>query len=81
MEIQYVIINFLILAAILVIFGRKTAISIFKNRYDKLNRELDEAEEILSSSAPDLPEEDFTLPEISEDFEVESARAAAESKL
>ncbi|MBQ8868697.1 MAG: F0F1 ATP synthase subunit alpha [Oscillospiraceae bacterium] len=81
MEIQYVIINFLILAAILVVFGRKTVISIFKNRYDKLNRDLTEAEEILASSSPVLIDEEVAAPEISDDFEVEQARAAAEAKI
>ena len=81
MEIQYVIINFLILAAILVVFGRKTVISIFKNRYDKLNRDLTEAEEILASSSPVLKDEEVAAPEISDNFEVEQARAAAEAKI
>ena len=43
MEIQYVIINFLILAAILVIAGRKTVKRIFGGRLERVNRELDEA--------------------------------------
>ena len=81
MEIQYVIINFLILAAILVVFGRKTVISIFKNRYDKLNRDLKEAEEILASPSPALNDEQVKAPEISDNFEVEQARAAAEAKI
>ncbi len=81
MEIQYVIINFLILAAILVVFGRKTVISIFKNRYDKLNRALEEAEEILASPSPALNDEELRIPEISDDFEVRQASAAAEAKI
>ena len=81
MEIQYVIINFLILAAILVIFGRKTALSIFKNRYDKLNRELDEAEKILSSPEPSFEDEEAEETELADDFEVAQAKAAAEGKL
>ncbi len=52
MEIQYVIINFLILAAILVVAGRKTVKRIFGGRYEKINRELDRAEEIEKLSVP-----------------------------
>ena len=44
MEIQYVIINFIILAIILFLFGRKKIRSIFNSRIERINRELDEAE-------------------------------------
>lgn len=44
MEILYYIINFLILAGIIVLFGRKTIVSIFRNRRTKINSELDRAE-------------------------------------
>ncbi|MBQ3499202.1 MAG: F0F1 ATP synthase subunit alpha [Clostridia bacterium] len=44
MEIQYVIINFIILAIILFLFGRKKIRSIFNSRFERINRELDEAE-------------------------------------
>lgn len=44
MEIQYVIINFIILAIILFLFGRKKIRSIFNSRLERINRELDEAE-------------------------------------
>ena len=44
MEIIYYIINFLILVGIIVLFGRKTIVSIFRNRREKINAELDEAE-------------------------------------
>ena len=46
MQIQYVIINFIILLVILVLVGRKTVKRIFGGRLEKINRELDEAEEI-----------------------------------
>ncbi len=81
MEIQYVIINFLILAAILFIFGRKTVVSIFKNRYDRLNRELDEAEKTLSTPSPSFDEGETEVLEIADDFEVMQAKNAAEVKL
>ena len=44
MEIQYVIINFIILITILVIAGRKTVKRIFGDRLVNINNELDEAE-------------------------------------
>ena len=56
MEIQYVIINFLILAAILVLAGRKTVKRIFGGRYEKINSDLDRAEKIAKMSMPVLVE-------------------------
>lgn len=44
METQYVIINFIILAIILFLFGRKKIRSIFNSRFERINCELDEAE-------------------------------------
>ena len=52
MEIQYVIINFIILAVILFLFGRKMVKSIFNTRFEKINRELDEAEEAEKTAMP-----------------------------
>lgn len=52
MEIQYVIINFIILLAILVIAGRKTVKRIFGDRLEKINKELDEAEELERMETP-----------------------------
>ena len=62
MEIQYVIINFLILLAILFWFGRKTVVSIFKTRREKINQQLDEACDIESAPDPEL--ESFVPEEI-----------------
>ena len=56
MEIQYVIINFLILAAILVLAGRKTVKRIFGGRYERINKDLDRAEEIAKMPVPALIE-------------------------
>ena len=56
MEIQYVIINFLILVAILVVAGRKTVKRIFGGRYERINAELDRAEEIERMAMPELAE-------------------------
>ena len=55
----YAAVNFLILAAILVLFGRKTALGIFRTRRERLEAELDEAERIeaeLAREGNDLPE-------------------------
>ena len=56
MEIQYVIINFLILVAVLVLVGRKTVKKIFGGRYERINSELDRAEEIEKMPMPVLQE-------------------------
>ena len=52
MEIQYVIINFLILVTILVLVGRKTVKRIFGGRYEKIMEDLDKAEEIEKMALP-----------------------------
>ena len=81
MEIQYVIINFIILLAILIIAGRKTVKRIFGGRLEKINKELDEAEAIEKMEMPvfeALPEEPFE-----EDFneEIVKTKALAEEKI
>lgn len=81
MEIQYVIINFLILAAILIIAGRKTVKRIFGGRLERINRELDEAEELENMPLPEftetVPENNFSdLPQ-----EIEEEKHYAEKKL
>ncbi len=52
MEFKYVIINFLILVTILIIVGRKTVKRIFGGRYERINSELDRAEEIEKMPVP-----------------------------
>ncbi|MBQ2544762.1 MAG: F0F1 ATP synthase subunit delta, partial [Clostridia bacterium] len=54
----YSIINFLILAAILVLFGRKAVLAIFRGRRERIGRALDEAEEAQRTTAelPVIPE-------------------------
>ncbi len=54
MTIEYVIINFIILLLILIIFGRKMVMSIFKSRKDRINKELDEIEKIENTEMPEL---------------------------
>ena len=81
MEIQYVIINFIILLTILVIAGRKTVKRIFGGRLEKINKELDEAEAIEKMEIPvfeSIPEEPFD-----EDFneEIIKTKALTEEKI
>ena len=52
MQIQYVIINFIILLIILVLAGKKTVKRIFGGRLEKINKELDEAEKIERLEMP-----------------------------
>ena len=55
MEIQYVIINFLILVGILVLFCRKMIVKIFRTRRETIEQQLDQAAEIEARPAPVLP--------------------------
>lgn len=56
MEIQYVIINFIILLLILLIFGRKMILSIFRKRMNRVNSEFEEIERIEKAEVPELEE-------------------------
>ena len=60
MEFLYIIINFLILAAALFIFARKTVAKIFSSRMERVNRELDE---IAEAEAAELPQPEEFVPE------------------
>lgn len=82
MHFIYSLINFLILAAILWIFARKLIFSIFTDRAERLNRELDEAERIEAEDypVPVFPEErELLLPESVEE-ELKGLRKSAEDK-
>ena len=80
MEIQYVIINFLILAAILFFAGRKTVKRIFGTRRERIMNELQEAEDIENAPLPvfteEEPETKLAIPD-----EIEQERIASEKKL
>ena len=82
MQIQYVIINFLILALILVLFARKMLSSIFKKRYQRVIEELEEIESISKLTPPEKKEfvPDPTEAEITSP-DVESATAARDERL
>ena len=80
MEIQYVLINFIILVAILVVVGRKTVKRIFGGRLEKINKELDEAEAIEKTELPVF--EPFTeeTPVDTSSEEVAKAKESIEEK-
>ncbi len=79
----YSIINFLILAAILVVFGRKAVLSIFRGRRERIGKALDEAEETASRtvSLPEIPEAFSDIVPESAKVEAEAIRAAAEAEV
>ncbi len=81
MEIQYVIINFLILAGILFLFCRKMIIGIFRTRRERIEQELNEAEAIENQAPPVLKEtlEETRLP--MDQSLVQAAKADAEEKI
>lgn len=82
MEIQYVIINFLIVAAIVIIAGRKTIKSIFSKRLNRINEELEEIEQIEKTEVPEFSdfEPDITTAELSRDVEKAEAETIAKIK-
>ena len=55
MEFIYVLINFLLLVALLLLVARKPVARIFSGRRERLNRELDEADRAMSEQA-ELPQ-------------------------
>ncbi|MBQ4349807.1 MAG: F0F1 ATP synthase subunit delta, partial [Clostridia bacterium] len=79
----YSIINFLILAAILFVFGRKAVLSIFRGRRERIGKALDEAEEAASRtvSLPEIPEAFSDIVPESAKVEAEAIRAAAEAEV
>ena len=82
MEIQYVIINFLIVAVIVIIAGRKTIKSIFSKRLNRINDELEEIEQIEKTEVPEFSdfEPDTTTAELSRDVEKAEAETIAKIK-
>ncbi len=81
MEIQYVIINFLILLVILVVAGRKTVKRIFGDRRQRILRELDEADAAEKEPLPVFSEEDVSSGSDEIPEEILAEREAAEKKL
>ena len=81
MEIQYVIINFIILVAIVVLAGRKTIKRIFGGRLEKINKALDEAEEIEKLEMPVFEPVSQEIIEDTDTEEVSKAKANVEEKI
>lgn len=80
MEIWYALINFLILAAIVFLAGRKIIARIFSGRRERINKELDEAER-EDDIAPPVDISDIELPEDDTAKKASAIRAAAEASL
>ncbi|MBQ8766915.1 MAG: F0F1 ATP synthase subunit alpha [Clostridia bacterium] len=83
MEIVYAIINFLILIALIVLFGRKMILSIFRTRREKIEAELNEAEEIEKTSLPTFEEASVVVSESDLNLEnaVREAQLEADHKI
>jgi F0F1-type ATP synthase membrane subunit b/b' len=81
MEIQYVIINFIILLVILILAGKKTVKRIFGGRLERINRELDEAEEIEKLDMPVFESVSAEIPEDNVSDEILNAKAHTEEKI
>ena len=67
-EIIYRIINFLILAALIIIFGRKKIVEIFRNRREKISEALDEADRIEKTPMPVFDPDSVQPEKISADY-------------
>ncbi len=81
MQIQYVIINFIILLVVLVLAGRKTVKRIFGGRLEKINKELDEAEEIEKLEMPVFEPVAETAPEDTLSEEILKVKEHTEEKI
>ncbi len=81
MEIQYVIINFLILAAIIILFCRKTIVRLFRSRREQIEAALDEAERLEQAKPPVMPALEGKIAPDAVNEEVLLERADAEEKI
>ncbi len=81
MQIQYVIINFIILLAILILAGRKTVKRIFGGRLEKINKALDEAEETQNLKMPVFETVSDNINDDAIDDEIFIAKAHTEEKI
>jgi len=80
LQFVYSLINFGILVAILVIFGRKLAGGIFSGRLNKLNEQLDLAEKLENEEMPELSSPEKTSAELPEAVKNEIASIISEAK-
>lgn len=83
MEFLYAIINFLILAGLIFLFGRKMIVSIFRDRRVRICRELDEAERISCEEISVTRAEKKKYPTAAElaEPEIEKIRKTTEEKI
>ncbi len=81
MEIQYIIINFLILFGLIALFFRKTIIRIFRTRRERIFHELDVAQQIENSRPEVLPELVFEAEQSDSIPEIAEENALAEAKI
>ncbi len=81
MEIQYVIINFLLVVAIVAIAGRKTIKSIFSKRLNRINKEFEEIEQIENAEAPEFKDFEPEAKELQISDDVKKAEAEAQAKI
>lgn len=81
MEIQYVIINFLLLVGILFLVARKMIVKIFRGRRERINAQLDEAELIENSAEPAFEEPVFEMQPFEESEVLLREKAEAEAKI
>ena len=81
MKILYVVINFLILAGILFLFGRKTVLRLFRGRREAINRALDEAEAMEHAPAPVLEQPPLAGLPATEPERAAVERSLAQAKL
>ncbi len=81
MEIQYVIINFLLVVAIVVLAGRKTIKSIFSTRLNRINNELEEIEKIEKTEFPIFEDSKPEIEEIRLSDEINKAQREARAKI
>lgn len=81
MQIQYVIINFLILAGLIALFCRKTIIRLFSERRKNIVRALEEASQIENSVPPAATEPAFEENVLPEADDIVQERALAEEKI
>ena len=69
----YRIINFLILVALIVIFGRKKISEIFESRRSKIEKSLDEAEKIEKTQIPVFDPGSVETPNVNKEFPTEES--------
>ena len=81
MEIQYIIINFCILALLIILFCRKFIFRLFNSRRERIYRELDEAERIEATEPPEAPDLNFDGTFNNNDHKLEVERRLGEEKI